>query len=247
MHEGESCYIIGDGVSLKYFDLLSLPIRKILALNLSIFHKEVDQTGFDYAFMTSSFHFIPFIEKISLLNEDFKHGSICRHYKQKYFKNTNSNFFVNISNYPFTIKKNVFHLFQHLPLQDFAFGNECLVAGESMCAGSLRYGISMSIYMGFSEIFLLGCDYTHADSRIGHWYEFGEGIPCPHPEYSKKFFNLASKYANITTVTSSGIGSVLPSITYQKLTGTELHFRENSELTHPSNLKVFSNWPGYNI
>ena len=72
-------------------------------------------------------------------------------------------------------------------------------------------------------------------------------LDCPHPEYSKKFFDLASKYAEITTITPSGKGSFLPSVTYTELTGSPSKYRENHELTDLENLKIFSNWKGYII
>ena len=34
LHMGESCYIIGDGISLKYFDLKSLPQKKNYCMQL---------------------------------------------------------------------------------------------------------------------------------------------------------------------------------------------------------------------
>ena len=44
--------------------------------------------------------------------------------------------------------------------------------------------------MGFDEIYLVGCDYTHENSRMGHWYEMGNGTLVIHKDYKKIFFDV---------------------------------------------------------
>ena len=34
----------------------------------------------------------------------------------------------------------------------------------------------LAIYMGFTHIYLVGCDYTHVPARNLHWYEKGQGV-----------------------------------------------------------------------
>ena len=45
--------------------------------------------------------------------------------------------------------------------------------------------------MGFKEIFLVGCDYTHEITRSHHWFEKGQGKISKKPDYLEIFLNIA--------------------------------------------------------
>lgn len=248
IHKGESCYIIGDGVSLKWFDLHSLPKKKIFALNWAVFHNDLKRIGFEYAINTGPYQFVPFIEHFDFIREDLKQGIICKHYRKTMKENPGSKFFLNLSNYPFVFGKDIYFLFKNLDAFDFAFSKDCQSVGEKMYDGSLKCALALAIFMGFSEVLLLGCDYTHEKSRMRHWYEKGEGTFIKHPGYQKSYFDLACNYTNIVTVTSNGKGSFLPSMTYSELTGLPLcKYRENHLLADKASLKALSSWHNYLI
>ena len=42
-------------------------------------------------------------------------------------------------------------------------------------------------YIWVLMIYLVGCDYTHENSRMGHWYEMGKGTLVIHKDYEKNF------------------------------------------------------------
>ena len=69
--------------------------------------------------------------------------------------------------------QNIFHLFGTINDPEFDYFKDCNKNGIGIYEGSLHASISLAIYMGFEEIILVGCDYTHKNSRIGHWYEKG--------------------------------------------------------------------------
>ena len=66
-----------------------------------------------------------------------------------------------------------------------------------------------------------------------------------NPTYQKNFFNIASKYAKITTITAEGKGNILPEITYSDYTDKQTFFSEAEELTDSSYLEVFKKNPWY--
>ena len=113
--------------------------------------------------------------------------------------------------------------------------------------GSFRAAILMAIYMGFDHVYLVGCDYTHVPSRSLHWYEKGCGVFCPHENYQKDFLAIAKEFIDITTITLDGTSDFVNAITYEKYTGREPVFRENTELVDKKYLKVLATWPGYSI
>ena len=101
--------------------------------------------------------------------------------------------------------------------------------------------------MGFSQIYILGCDYTHQPSRIKHWYEKGKGQIEIHHEYSKQFLDIAQEYVDITTVTLDGKSEVLPYVSYRDFTGSNPEFKENTDIATLEDLRLLDTYPDYNI
>ena len=119
------------------------------------------------------------------------------------------------------------------------FFEECKKININYLHGSFRSAISLAIYMGFKKIILIGCDYTHEKAIAGHFYEKGEGINFNFKSiYEKKFLETASKYATIITITKSGKGSFLPSLTYEEFSGKKKFFKENLDLCDKSFLNL---------
>ena len=83
--------------------------------------------------------------------------------------------------------------------------------------------------MGFSKVFLVGCDYTHTNSRIHHWYEYGTGLLYKQEMYNKDFYDIAQKYIDITTITLEGDGLYLKAIEYEKYSKKTNCYLENTK------------------
>jgi len=246
LHCGESCYIFGDGVSIKWFDLAAFPKKPTLTLSYLPFHNQAESLDIHYGLLTQPKYFYPYF-KLPWPPKTWWRNRIQNKYRQLIAKKKKISFFVNLSNYPVLRGENIYYLFQYIDDDAFDFGNECAANGENSYAGSFRCAISLAIYMGFEEIILVGCDYTHEHSRSLHWYEQGEGILKPQPDYCRRYLEIAQKYAKFTTITLEGGGSVLPATTYQEFTGTPAIFRDNHELLDEETLNLLASWPGYAI
>lgn len=114
-------------------------------------------------------------------------------------------------------------------------------------SGSINASLFLAIYLGFKKIYMVGFDYTHAPSRILHWYEKGEGWKENMPDYNKEYLKLALNYADIYAVTIDGEAHNLPSISYEVLTGDTIRYKENNEILSEENMNILSTWPGYRI
>ena len=101
--------------------------------------------------------------------------------------------------------------------------------------------------MGFTDIILGGCDYTHKQSRSHHWFERGKGILKSTEDYCHNYFNIAQKYAKITTITIDGEANFLPSTTYKDFTGYLPIFRENHELLDYKTMELYASLEQYKI
>lgn len=244
IHKGESCYIFGDGISLKWFDLDAFPTLPSFILSYLFFHKRFASLGPTYGFVTEPYYFYPYF-RLPWPPHTLWRNRIQSQYRRFIDQYSEIDFFVNLSNYPVLRRRNVYHLFRSVPGSHF--GAECVSSGQVYLHGSLRSAITLAIYMGFANIYLVGCDYTHNPSRSLHWYEKGTGIVGEHPAYNQKFFELAQKYTKLATITLDGGSEILPHVTYKEFTGQTPYFRENTELAERRYLELLSTWPGYTV
>ena len=67
--------------------------------------------------------------------------------------------------------------------------------------GSIRNAISLSIYLGFEQVVLLGCDYTYSPPISGHWYEASYNRePIQNYSSNDAFFAEALKFIDISVL-----------------------------------------------
>lgn len=244
-HKGESCYIFGDGVSLKWFELQAFSNKlSILAGSLIPFHKSFGSLNTKYIAFPEPFWFYP-----EFWTRNITRGVSMPHIQKAYrnviYNNPDKQFFLNLSNFPVIRAKNINYMFRdivddHLP-DDFIFRR------INSFTGSLRTSIAIAIYMGFDHVYLAGCDYTHIPSRCLHWYEKGEGVFISHTSYNKDYFEIAREFIKITTITLDGTSEFIEAVTYKEHTGRDPVFKENTELAEDQYLRVLATWPGYTI
>ncbi len=244
IHKGQECYIFGDGISIKYFDLKSFADKISLVGNYIPFHNDFNKLNAPYCIMSAPFYFSPFF---GYPDPNWKKHLyyMSKLYRDVINKHPNKNFFLSLSNYPFVRGKNIFYNFQKY-ITDPATGT--FISDRIDCyKGVLRHAVSMAIYMGFDHIYLVGCDYTFTPTQHLHWYESGNGVLDDMPDYEKDFFNVAKEYIDITTVTLKGKSNILDYISYEELTGNKLNFKENTEIINEKHLNGLRTWSGYKI
>lgn len=229
-HKNESCYIFGDGLSIKFFDLEAFPKKITFALNFFPFHNKANILDTKYKIITAPYWFYPYYR--------WQRNNLKDVYLDLIKKEKNSDYFISLSNYPVLRGSNIFHLFVNIDDPEFEFFRECEANKVNTISSSFRTAISLSLFMGFKEIILVGCDYTHEISKSRHWYEKGNGVLKPQYNYQKKFLKIAEKYAKIITITTKGDGSVLPGISYTEFTGHHLSYNENYNLMDIKTLKL---------
>lgn len=237
--KGKSCYIIGDGISIKWFDLSVFSNFPAFALNNIPYHNQANKLNIQYITYVQPFMFYKFKYSSKFID------NILKNFIKK---NPNKLFFVNLSNYPLLWSKNIFYLFRNIPDKDSIFLNECESKNIRIDSNGFSWAVALAIYMGFKNIYLVGCDYTHAISRSRHWYEKGQGILKEPVNYQKEFLEISLKYANIVTITLEGNGTYVPGIEYEKFAGKTINYKENLELIQMKDLiNIASCSPNYRI
>jgi hypothetical protein len=244
-HKGEKCYLFGDGVSIKWFDLSAFSDALSIPCSYMPFHKDFSKLNVDHFLLIEPWLFYPYHWTTSPPKR------LLRNNLQKLYKKnvldvySDKNFIFNLSNYPVVHGRNVFFTFQEL--KDSRLPDNFITKRIDCFADSLRASILLAIYLGFDRCHLVGFDYTHLPSRSRHWYEKGTGVISNLSNYSKEFFEIAKEFIDITTITLDGKSEHINAVTYADFSGMEPEFRENTEIADSMYLDEFSQWPGFKI
>lgn len=245
IHKGESCYIFGNGISLKEMDLHKFNDKISIGCNFFWLHNEFNALNVKYYCEVEPFGYYPFYRNRWSGRIEWQSLSIFQKTMQE--KYPHINFFTSISNM-FAIRgPNVYYL--HHFDSNYNTDIDIFRMDKTLFfVGSLHVMIGMAIYMGFESAYLVGCDYTHSPQRIHHFYEKGKGISEFDDNFNAGFFKVAKEYIDLTTITSVGSSSkTLKYVDYRDYTGAEPAFRENTELVRKEYLDALAVWPGYDI
>jgi hypothetical protein len=243
-HKGESCYLIGDGISIKWFDLAAFSNKTAIPCAYIPFHNDFDKLSVQYLSFAEPWWFYP-CERDPAITGPYKKNPRQIAYRDVISKYSDKTFFLNLSNYPVLSNKNIIYLFRDF--NDKTLSKNFITYRINSFHGSLRSSISLAIYMGFDHVYLVGYDYTHSPSRALHWYEKGHGILFDHENYNKDFFDIAKEFIDITTITLDGKSNFIRSETYKEHTGRDPIYRENTDLVNREYLKILATWSGYSI
>lgn len=245
IHKGESCYLFGNGISLKYFDFTKFNDKTTIGCTFLPFHKEFDRLKCPYVLFTDSFQFFP-LHRVVSESKKFFINKVGSEYMKAIARYKDKKFFLDVTNYPVTwAYKNIIYEFQDI--FDPRLADDFISKKFNCFAGSLRAQILLAIYMGFDEALLAGHDYTHHPSRSLHFYEKGTGVRNSLSRWDEEFLSFAKKFIRIKTMTLDGKSETLDYITYKEYTGAEPVFRENNEIVEDRYLKALSTRPGYLI
>lgn len=242
---GEECYIFGDGISLKWMDLSRFRDRPSIIGNMMVYHRDVHLLDKPFCVLNEPFWFWPIFPYGGLLKGPYLKNRMHRRYREAIRENPDTIFCLNFSNFPVVRSRNVLFVSRWYK-PPFALRNPFAERPDSH-DGTLLLQVSLAIFLGFRKVYLVGHDYTHTPSRIGHFYEKGEGPLSDHSDFCRDFLSYAKQHVDLVTVTVDAGSDRVDSITYENLTGDRPRFRENVELVNGSGLKTLATWPGYRI
>lgn len=246
IHSGEKCYLMGDGESIKWFDLSAFSDKTAIPCSYIPFHNDFNKLNVSYLSLIEPWWFYPFIWTTS---EPIK---LIRNYKQKLYvdevikKHPKKIIFTNISNivklhgYKNVVYNHELYLDESLPSNFISNRINCY-------ADSFRWSLLLAIYMGFDHAYMLGFDYTHSPTRDNHWYEKGQATLTYKFDYQKDFIEIAKEFIDITVITLDGKSEHLNYQTYEQFTGLKPVYKENYEIIDNDFLQKLKTWPGYNI
>jgi hypothetical protein len=236
-HNGETCIILGNGASLKYYNLSALPNLTKVCCTYSLLDKRIRDIGVSYCVIPDSY-FLYFLRRHSRSNKII--FNLIRPIIKKIFKeNPGVKFFTPLTNFYSLIcalSDNV-HYFYHFNKKDTI---SCNLDGTfSMYSNALEAMIGLAKYMGFSKAILLGCDYMGSPKLEGHFYSDS------YPRYGKddlayieKIKKAAGEF-NVEVVLLNGSYSPLfPSANFESLFGTPISYQENKDFINFEDLEL---------
>lgn len=236
LHKGESCYLFGNGFSIKYYDLKLFNDKPSIGCGSLLAHKNVKELNLKYYYMGHGLFFYKFWK--NPYGKRYEINKVGNTYRRNISNHPDTQYFVSLSNY-FGIRGDNINYVYH-------FGQSSSVSVDSqmdevftMMEGSLMGMIGMALYMGFTDITLVGCDYTFSPKMQLHFYEKGPLKTTQGPPFLGKALNLIKDKVTIRTITPNEkfLGDVLPSISYKALVGEDPVYKENNKIVSEAVLK----------
>jgi hypothetical protein len=246
LHNGETCYILGDGPSVKWFDLTSFADHPAICCNLLPFHKDFNRLNVRYCTIIEPWIFAPdFLKPIIPTKTEFR--GVAKEYRSIIKNNPDKQFFVSASNYLSLTGKNVNVMFRELP-KSRKNNTDNLLRQFDLFGGSFHAVLTLAYYLGFKKVYLVGFDaWTIQPARNMHWYEFGEGIFFEPTNLAMEFLNTLKSQIEICAISLDGQSQNVDCISYSTYTGKTPMYRENFELLSEHHLNVLATYPGYSI
>ena len=240
-HKGDSCYLFGDGPSIRYFDYSKFSDHIAISCGNQIFHKEFDQLNVKYYSIIEPYLFVPdwllLSHRLQYLK---KHRIITNEFRKRIRKMKDISFFVNLSNLPFIFSSNV--VFSHASLiRKSSLFSFLLSKNINPFHGSFHTNLTLAMLMGFKKIYLAGYDaFTIQDSPY-RWYEKsfpGLDLCKPDPFIRHDFLSIYKEHMDIYNISPNGTRCNIQDLNYSDYTGAPLTYRENYELLDPVEMKL---------
>ena len=239
-HAGESCYLFGNGASIKHYDLGKFNDRIGIGCNNLFFHKDFPSLDIRYYYTGHPFLYYPFWS--NPYSNKFEKNVLGSLYRKKIILSQHVTYFMSLGDYISIRRPNIYYC--HHFGQPFTGYSDTKIDGvftamESGLAGML----GMAIFMGFTDVTLVGCDYLCFPQGQGHFFETGVRPKTSWEKpVSKEFLSDARKHLDLRVLTldDSHRGHILPHISYEAFSGNEPLYRENDELVSEKDLRGLS-------
>src|SRR5438552_13906898 len=111
-HKGESCYVFGDGPSIKWFDLSQFTKYPAICCGVLPFHRDFHVLRAKYLSLVEPWFFVPKVLQPKWLHP-FR--PLAAEYRKLFVTNPDKAFFVNLSNRFSVSGHNIHYVFRGLP------------------------------------------------------------------------------------------------------------------------------------
>lgn len=236
VHKGESCYIFGNGSSLKYYDLKLFNDKASIGCGVLFAHKRFRHLNLKYYYVAHPLFFYKFWK--NPYSKRYEKNKVGAFYRKKMSLFPEVKYFTSLTNYFGIQGDNINYLYHFGQVGELSVDYQ-MDEVFSMMEGSMVGMIGLALYLGYTDITLVGCDYTFAPKMQGHFYERGPEKRREGPAFLGKTLNLIKDKATIRTLIPNEEfkGDILPSITYKALVGENPLYNDNNSILSDADLK----------
>jgi hypothetical protein len=246
IHQGETCYIFGNGASLKYydFDAISNDIP-IITCAFGLFDKRLKKKNVKYYMIADSYSLYPivyndYIDKIQKNPQNKIFRKLIKEYK-------NVTFFTSITNsFGFFPKPSNLGYWHHFGQRDFS---SCDISDKfSTCSCALDMMIGLARYLGFTKAVVFGCDYLTTPKMQGHFY--ANSIPIfgsDDDEYVNRI-NKSVGNLEILVICPNRVSSkIFPFVSFEEYFEKKEFYQTNTQIIEPEELQLLKDTADANI
>jgi hypothetical protein len=242
IHRGESCYIFGNGASIKWFDLSAFADRPGICCGMIPFHKDFDRLDIRYVTLVEPWAFVPDLlqPKTPYLVDYRRVLTEFRHFIES---RPDKEYFINLSNVASTLRgPNIHYVFRGLPRDENATDRR--LRQFDVFGGSFHACVALAYFLGFTTIYLVGFDaWTVFPVRNLRFYEYGHGELTEKQDPAADFLAALREVVDIRTVCYDGTSHNVKTVRYEEFTGRTPHYQENHELIDARRLEILASYP----
>jgi hypothetical protein len=242
-HEGDTCYIFGDGPSIKWFDFGEFGDHPAICCGMIPFHKDFHKLDVRYVALVEPWLFVPKIFQPEIL---YCLRQVAKEYKRRITSLPEKEFFVSLTNRFSLAGENINYVYRSLPNPR---NQTDMQLNQFDCfAGSFHATLSLAYYMGFKKIYLVGFDaWTIQPARTLRWYELGGGEYFTPTNFALEYLKVLKSEIEIYTISKDGESCNVKNYSYASYTGKQPDYRENYELLSEHLLNVLATCNEYKI
>ena len=235
-HKGETCFIFGNGGSLKYYDLSALPSNVAIACSFALVDRRLRRLNVKYNILSDSYCLYPVVynDYIDAVQRNPQRAI----FRRLIARNPDVTFFTSITNsYAFATKPRNLRYWHHFGVRDFSSAD--LAGNFSTCSGALDSMIGLARYMGFSKALLFGCDYLCVPKLEGHFYAYAPPrVGLEDEAYAQRILKCVGDM-EVVAVCPKGIGSrYFASVNFEEQFGAPEVYQTNEEIIEPADLEL---------
>lgn len=169
-HKGETCFILGNGSSLKYYDLSKISNRfPAIVCSYSLMDKRIENLNIQYFVFAETYVLYSLFYNARPLTRGMQKNKIKPILEKILLRFKSITTIISLTNFYSSVcrKANV-NYFHHFGDRT-SFSND-LAGNFATCVGSVDMMIGLAKYLGFSKAVVLGCDYLAIPPMQGHFY-----------------------------------------------------------------------------
>jgi len=241
IHAGKTCIILGNGGSLKYFDLSVLSNSFTIGCTYSLIDNRLRDSGLSYCVFPSAYSMYPFWKKRNpKTGKKIQLNSLSPIFKKIIKENSYTEFFISLTDkYAFLKQPKNINFLYHFGKKNSETYD--MSGSFSTVTGGLDFMLGISKYLGFSKVIILGCDYLGEPCMEGHFYSTNKPYIGEYKvDYVKRISKIVDQLElDVLTIFPKGVKSIaFKSKSFSEYFGVDEQYHNQSQIIDDDYLEL---------